>query len=183
MTDALLRRDALRRLAITLALGLAVVLAAMGPQLAHGAGRAGPPPPSLYAPAWREGAPAIAAGQAWGNGSRLVAEAARWVGSGKFTSLPGAWCADAVSVWLKATGRPPLANRLAASALAYGTRDPGGQRGDLVVMRTNRGPAGHVGVVEAVEPDGSIAMISGNVDGRVARTLISRASVTAFVTP
>jgi len=117
------------------------------------------------------------------SGSDLVAEAARYVGSGKFTELPGAWCADAVSFWLKATGRPPLANRMAASALGYGPHVANPQPGDLVVMRTRRGYAGHVGIVAAVNADGSIEVVSGNWRHRVARSVISRRSVTAFVRP
>lgn len=160
-------------------------------------GRAGPAPATVSPPSWRHDAPAIAAhvasgaagavwrtgGAAWRTGSDLAAEAARYVGAGKFTGLPGAWCADAVSVWLERTGRPPLANRLAASALAYGPHVAEPRPGDLVVMRTRRGPAGHVGIVEGVLPDGSVAIISGNWGRRVARGVISRRSVTAFVRP
>jgi uncharacterized protein (TIGR02594 family) len=121
-----------------------------------------------------------AAAAAIGNGD-LAAEARRWLGAGKFTRLPGPWCADAVSAWLKAIGRPPLPSRLAASALNYGLRVVDPRPGDLVVMRTRRGPAGHVGIVEKVEADGSIEIISGNWAGRVARSTILRAAATAFV--
>ena len=99
---------------------------------------------------------------------------------GKFTQLPGAWCADAVSVWLRATGHSPLANRMASSALSYGPRGSGAP-GELVVMRTRRGYAGHVGIVERVLPDGSVEIISGNWGRRVARAIIPRGMVTAFV--
>ena len=143
-------------------------------------GRAGPAPPSLYTPGWRAGAPAIAAQAAWRSGSDLVAEAARTVGEGKFTGLPGAWCADAVSFWLKRTGRPPLASRMAASALSYGPRGFGAP-GELVVMATRRAAAGHVGIVERMLPDGSVAIISGNWSRRVARSIVPRWQVTAFV--
>jgi uncharacterized protein (TIGR02594 family) len=150
-------------------------------------GRSGPPSPSLYAPSWQAGAPAIAGRAAWGAGgalarssSDLVAEAARYVGSGKFTSLPGAWCADAVSFWLKATGRPPLANRMAASALVYGPRVAAPHPGDLVVMRTNRGWAHHVGIVSRVESDGTVWMISGNYRRHVAEARVPRVGV-AFI--
>ena len=126
-------------------------------------GRAGPPPQSPDAPGWSTGAPAIAGraawrtgGAAWRSGSDLVAEAARYVGSGKFTTLPGAWCADAVSFWLKATGRPPLANRMAASGFTYGTPDSAPHEGDLVVT------SHHVGIVAHVYADGSINETSGN---------------------
>ena len=96
MPNPLLSRGVLRRLAFTLALTLAVVVAALTPRAAHAWGRSGPPSPSLYAPSWQDGAPAIvgraassAADAAWRtggaltrSGSDLVAEAARYVGSG-----------------------------------------------------------------------------------------------------
>ena len=151
-------------------------------------GRHGLQPLDVNAPAWQDGAPAIAgrmassvAADVWRSGSDLVAEAARYVGSGKFTSLPGAWCADAVSAWLRATGRPPLASRMAASALRYGPHVAAPRPGDLVVMRTRRGPGGHVGIVERVNADDSIEIVSGNWSRRVARAVISRWQVTAFV--
>jgi len=151
-------------------------------------GRPGLTPQDVVALDWQIGAPAIAGRAAWGvgaaawrSGSDLVAEAARYVGSGKFTALPGAWCADAVSFWLRATGHTPLANRMAASALAYGPHVANPRPGDLVVMRTRRGAAGHVGIVARVNSDGSIEIVSGNWNRRVARSVILRRSVTAFV--
>jgi hypothetical protein len=110
----------------------------------------------------------------------LVAVAERYLGMSNFTGLPGAWCAWAVSAWLHATGRPELSNGLAASALTYGPLELHARRGDLVVMRTRRGPYGHVGVVVADEGE-EIEIISGNWLDRVARARISRRSVTAFV--
>ena len=151
-------------------------------------GRHGLLPQDMNAPAWQDGAPTIVGRAAWGagaatwrTGSDLVAEAARYVGSGKFTQLPGAWCADAVSFWLKATGRAPLANRMAASALAYGPHVASPRPGDLVVVRTRRGYAGHVGIVERINADGSIEIVSGNWSRRVARARSGRGQVTAFV--
>lgn len=157
---------------------LAAVLIASACALAPGAaeawGRNGAPGPNL-APPLAAGAPAIAARQAWGAGSRLIAEAARYLGSGKFTEPPGAWCADAVSFWLEAIGKPPLPNRMAASALSYGplTGDP--RPGDLVVMR------GHVGVFDGYALDGRLIMISGNWGHRVALSAIARSRAIAFV--
>jgi hypothetical protein len=184
MPDLRWPRGAFARLAITLLLGLAVVSCALAPRLAHAAGRAGPPVPSLYAPTWQAGAPAIAASQAWRTGSAvarssvdLVVEAARYVGAGKFTGLPGAWCADAVSVWLERTGRPPLANRLAASAMSYGAPDAEPHAGDLAVT------AQHVGVVAHVYNDGSIDEISGNWGRRVAEAHVAQTRAMRFVTP
>ena len=143
---------------------------------------------SLHVPHWRRDAPAVVVAAAWrGAGavahstSDIVAEASRYVGSAKFTPFAGPWCADSISVWLKATGRPPLANRMAASALAYGPHVSTPKAGDLVVLHTRRGYAGHVGVVEGINSDGSIRIISGNWGGKVARGVISRRQVTAFV--
>jgi hypothetical protein len=110
----------------------------------------------------------------------LVVVAERYLGMSNFTGLPGAWCAWAVSAWLRTTGRPALASGFAASALAYGPLKLHARRGDLVVMRTQRGPYGHVGVVIADEGE-EIEIISGNWLHRVARARISRRSVTAFV--
>ena len=101
----------------------------------------------------------------------IVSEAARYVGSGKFTGLPGAWCADAVSAWLRAIGRPPLANRMAASALSYGPRG-NGSPGDLAVFMGRRG-AYHVGVVVAALGN-RVEIVSGNWSHRVARAVVSR---------
>jgi hypothetical protein len=108
----------------------------------------------------------------WRGGSDVGAVAARYVGSGKFTQLPGAWCADAVSAWLRATGRPPLANRMAASALSYGPRSNGAP-GDLAVFVGRRGYAYHVGVVVADLGD-SVEVVSGNWGHRVGRAIVSR---------
>ncbi len=111
----------------------------------------------------------------------MLVEAGRWIGSGNMTGTFGPWCADAVSFWLRRTGHRPLANRMAASALAYGRRLPGPQAGAIAVMSTHRAWAGHVGLVEGVEPDGSIRLISGNWGHRVAEAVIPRNSVVAFV--
>ena len=134
--------------------------------------------PRQYAPDWQHGAPTIAVQAAWGGGSALVAEAARYVGSGKFTVLPGAWCADAVSAWLRGIGKPPLAGRMAAAALSYGPHRIGGP-GDLVVLGHYR--AYHVGVVESIDPGGAVHIISGNWGHRVSRGVVSRRQVMAFI--
>ncbi len=160
------------------ALAAVVVLASLclgGPAEANG--RGGPATASPFLSI----ASAAAAGAVWRSGSDLVAEAARWVGAGKFTRSPGPWCADAVSFWLQRVGKPPLANRMAASALSYGPRVANPRPGDLVVMATRRGAAGHVGIVAGVAGDGSVEIISGNWGRRVARAIVPRAMVTAFV--
>jgi hypothetical protein len=136
--------------------------------LSHHAEAAGRSPPSIYSAEWSGGAP----GRNWGGD--LVAEAARYVGSGKFTRLPGAWCADAVSFWLRATGKPPLANRMASAALSYGPRG-NGALGDLAVFVGRRG-AYHVGVVVAALGD-KVEVVSGNWGRRVGRAIVSRRSL------
>jgi uncharacterized protein (TIGR02594 family) len=116
-----------------------------------------------------------------GDGGRaLVAIAESHLGQGNFIGLPGAWCADFVSAILRAAGRKPLANRMAASALAYGPHEAAARPGDLVVMRTRRGPFGHVGIVVA-DDGATVDIISGNWSRRVLRAHISRRAVTAFV--
>ena len=126
--------------------------------------------PSLYV----SGASASygVAGMAWQSASGLAIEAARYVGSGKFTALPGAWCADAVSAWLRAIGKPPLASRMAGAALSYGPRGSGAP-GDLAVFMGRRGYAYHVGVVVA-DLGSEVEIVSGNWDHRVARAVVSR---------
>jgi uncharacterized protein (TIGR02594 family) len=181
MIDPLPSRGALRRFALVLMLGLAVALAALAPRFAHAAGRGGAPAPSIYAPGWQAGAPAIGAAQAWGAGSRAVAEAYRWLGSANPTGTIGPWCADFVSFVFQRVGLRGLANRTAASALNYGPHVAEPRRGDLVVMATRRGAAGHVGIVDAVNADGSVTIVSGNWSRRVARSIVARAAVTAFI--
>jgi len=139
---------------------------------AYANGRAGPAVQSYAAPVWHRGAAVVGARYAWRSGSDLVNEAARYVGSGKFTGLPGAWCADAVSAWLRGVGKPPLANRMAASALNYGPRG-NGSPGDLAVFMGRRGYAYHVGVVVAYLGS-EVEIVSGNWSHRVARAVVSR---------
>ena len=105
----------------------------------------------------------------------LVAEARRFLGQGNFTGYREAWCADAISYWLRSIGLRPLPNHMASSALAYGPHMQNPKPGALVVMR------GHVGLVEVVNADGSIVMISGNYSHRVKEARISRYQVVAFV--
>jgi hypothetical protein len=147
---------------------LAAITALTSLCLSHHAEAAGRSAPSIYSAEWSGGVP----GRNWGGD--IVAEAARYVGEGKFTALPGAWCADAVSVWLKATGRPPLANRMAGAALSYGPRGNGAP-GDLAVFMGRRG-AYHVGVVVASLGD-RVEVVSGNWGHRVGRAVASRRSL------
>ena len=138
---------------------LVFIVAALFCTSALASGRAGPTPPQA---------------QAWFV-SDIAREAAQYVGSGKFTRLPGAWCADAVSAWLIATGHRPLSNRMAASALAYGPRSSGNP-GDLAVFVGRRGYAYHVGVVVA-SLGNSVEVVSGNWGHRVGRATLPRNSL------
>jgi hypothetical protein len=131
--------------------------------------------PRQYAPDWQHGAPTIAVQAAWGGGSALVAEAAHYVGSGKFTPFVGPWCADAVSFWLRATGKPPLANRMAGAALSYGPRGSGAPS-DLAVFMGRHG-AYHVGVVVPGGDGAHVKVVSGNWGHRVGRAFVSRRSL------
>jgi uncharacterized protein (TIGR02594 family) len=110
-----------------------------------------------------------------------LTEAARWIGAGNVTGTIGPWCADFVSFVLRRAGKPPLANRMAASALAYGPHEAEPRRGDLAVMRTRRGPYGHVGFVEGVEADGAIDLLSGNWGHRVALGRVPQSMIVVFV--
>ena len=145
---------------------------------AHGRASQGPTiyawaqEPELHASHWRKSAPVIAVRAAWGGGAALVNEAANYVGSGKFTRLPGPWCADAVNAWLQGVGKPPLRGRMAGDALVYGPRSSG-QPGDLAVFLNRRGYAYHVGIVVA-DLGGEVEIVSGNWNHRVARAVVSR---------
>jgi uncharacterized protein (TIGR02594 family) len=166
MLDPRLPRGAFARLGLVAAFA-ALLFSFSGHGHAAGRGWQGPAPSEYASPA--------------SLGADALAEAARWIGSGKMTGLPGPWCADFISFVLRRTGHAPLAGRMAADALRYGPRLSSPHPGDLAVMRTRRGWAGHVGIVEGVEPDGSIRLISGNWGHRVARSLVPRRMVVAFV--
>lgn len=115
-----------------------------------------------------------------GSGRSLVAEAEAHLGEGNFTALHAAWCARAVSEWLKAIGRKPLNSDMASAALVYGPLELHPNVGDLVVIATRRGRYGHVGIVVA-DLGSEVEIISGNWGNRVSRAKVSRRSVTAFV--
>jgi len=107
-------------------------------------------------------------------GSALVQRALADLGRDKFTAFSGPWCADAVSAWLASIGKPPLANRMAASALAYGPHINSPVSGDLAVMRH------HVGIV-VEDRGGKVVIVSGNWSHRVAVSVVSRRAFLAFV--
>jgi hypothetical protein len=134
-------------------------------------GRGGPSAAFGSAPYLTGGAPAFAVTSAWDTSSAIVAEADRHVGWGKFTGLPGPWCADFVSAMLQDVGKRPLPNRLAASALDYGP--PGsGSPGDLAVFLDRRGRPYHVGIVAPGGDADHRVIVSGNWGHRVARAVV-----------
>jgi hypothetical protein len=106
----------------------------------------------------------------------LVAEARRYLGRGKFTRLPGAWCRDALNVWLRAVGLHTDGSRLARDAVRLGARINRPEPGAIMVLRH------HTGVVAAVRGD-RVLVISGNHGGRVAESYYPIRSVIAFVRP
>ena len=114
-------------------------------------------------------------------GGDVIAEAERWLGSRNMTGRGGPWCAHFASYVLERTGRRPLANGMASSALSYGRRLSEPRVGALAVVTTRVGYAAHVGFVSGVHPDGSIELLSGNWGRRVSDAPVSRHSVVAFV--
>jgi uncharacterized protein (TIGR02594 family) len=158
-----MRPSLVLRSALAAALGASLAAA---PALARG-GLAAAPDAALAAPA--------------DAGAGALIEAARWLGRANPTGTAGPWCADFVSFVLKRVGLPPLSGRMAADALGYGPRLPRPRVGALAVMRTRRAAFGHVGFVEAIEADGSIELLSGNVRNRVARAREPAAAFVAFV--
>lgn len=161
---------------------IAAALAAslLAPGLASASGRAGPTPNRFAAWSGTD-SPSGAAFASPYFGGDVVAEAARWIGSGKFTRLPGPWCADAVNAWLERSGHRPMDGRMASSALAYGPRLGRPEVGALAVLGGRRGGAYHVGIVSGVGSDGSVRLISGNWGRRVAEAVVPRRMVIAFV--
>ena len=112
--------------------------------------------------------------------SDVIAWLGRHLGQHNFTRHQGQpWCAYGLSDALVATGHRPLASGMAASALAYGPRLPGPHVGAIAVLGRH-GRIYHVGLVEAVYGD-RIGILSANWSHRVARAVISRRQVAAFI--
>lgn len=91
--------------------------------------------------------------------SKLVSVALRYVGARKFTPFAGAWCRDALNVWLRKAGLRTDGSRLALAALHLGPRLRSPFPGSIGVMGRRGG--GHDVVVigrsgnrvEAVSPN------------------------------
>lgn len=119
-------------------------------------------------------------GRLFRHGADLAGEATRFLGMGNVTGTVGPWCADFVSFVLRREGRRPLQNRMAAAGLSYGPPTANPKRGDIVVMNTRHGRAHHVGFFLGWTK-GGVQIVSGNWSHRVAVSVISRRSVTAFI--
>ena len=139
---------------------VAAVLIAPDVALAHG--RVSPTPNVFARRETKSDGDTAPAPRLFSAGGDVVAEAARWIGSGKFTSQPGPWCADAVSAWLERSSHRPLDGRMASSALAYVPRLERPEVGALAALGSRGGWASRVGVVSGVDPDGTVHLISGN---------------------
>lgn len=98
-------------------------------------------------------------GRAWSASHPLVRIALADLGRGKFTPLPGPWCADALVAWGRRAGYRMPATRRAIDFARYG-RPTHPRPGAIVVSRH------HVGIVVAVAR-GRVTMVSGNWGGRV----------------
>lgn len=89
---------------------------------------------------------------------------------------PEPWCADAVTRWLEDAGAldVPQSSYTPALAIAYANAGRFGQTprvGAVVFFQwPGMGRIAHVGLVEAVRPDGSVVTIEGNTDEAGGRT-------------
>lgn len=115
---------------------------------------------------------------AW-SGSDVVAEARRYIG-GNPTGWNSLWCARFMNLVLERTGHKPSGSNQASSFAHYGRRISGPQIGAIAVMSRKGG--GHVGVVTGVDA-GSVTVISGNHNRRVAEAKYPRWRVYAYVLP
>ena len=157
------------------------VLMASGAAEANGRGAA-PPLPGAPAPSFAAARAELPSGSPRPReGGDVIAEAQRWLGSRNMTGRGGPWCAHFASYVLERTGRRPLANGMASSALGYGRRLSEPRVGALAVVSTRIGYAAHVGFVAGVHADGSIDLISGNWGRRVSDAPVARRAVVAFV--
>lgn len=82
-----------------------------------------------------------------------------------------AWCAAAVNSALQQAGQKGTGSNMAKSFLNWGEGVNSPQPGDIGVLPRGdpNGPFGHVGIVESVNPDGTIALVAGNQGDAVSR--------------
>lgn len=106
---------------------------------------------------------------------QLLAEAQRYLGSGRFTKLARAWCADAMNAWLARAGLRGTGDGRAISFARYG-RATAPKVGAIAVARN------HVGIVAGFER-GKVLLLSGNHGNRVAYGLYAMNRFIAFREP
>lgn len=84
-----------------------------------------------------------------------------------------AWCAAFVNATLAQTGQAGTGSNMARSFLDWGqgVDATAAQPGDVAVFPRGdpNGPYGHVGIIEAINPDGTITLIGGNQGDAVSR--------------
>lgn len=80
-----------------------------------------------------------------------------------------AWCAAFVNATLQQAGVQGTGSNMARSFLDWGQPVQTPQRGDVAVFSRGdpNGPYGHVGLVERINPDGTIQLLSGNSGDQV----------------
>ena len=99
-------------------------------------------------------------------------------GIGWWNNDEDAWCAVAVNAALVHSGYPSTRSALARSFTQYGTRLSRPVRGAIVIFPRGSNPLyGHVGIVDEVRADGTLAIINGNVGNAVRRSVFRTSSV------
>lgn len=108
-------------------------------------------------------------GPSWGLGSTPSAIARRYLGrTGPQLGLPSSlWCADFVNLVRKEAGLRAVASRRAFDQARHGRRIARPRVDALLITPRGRG-GGHVEWIVAVNADGSVTTIGGNVDRVVA---------------
>lgn len=105
----------------------------------------------------------------------------RWgkdAGIGWWNNDEDAWCAVALNGALVNSGYPSTRSALARSFVRYGTGLKRPVRGAIVVFPRGSNPLyGHAGFVEDVNADGTITVVSGNLDNMVKRSVFRTASI------
>lgn len=91
-------------------------------------------------------------------------------GGANLDPVTTAWCAAFVNSSLAQGGFKGTGSNLARSFLSYGAPVSQPQRGDIAVFTRGdpKGPYGHAGFFDSVNPDGTIKILSGNWDNAVA---------------
>ena len=98
----------------------------------------------------------------------------------------GPWCAYFAS-WVAKQAGEPLGDRGQGFARVADVWEWGKRTGRAIDAMARPQPGdlmiqdGHMGVVEAVLPDGRVQTIEGNKDDRVARTVRDRSEILGFV--